>query len=289
MTIPILHGPYFITTKKHSFEISIKEYKTYDYIHVGSSKFKFCIEISISKKGSIPYRGKLIQVKAEPECGYPTFLDKGDSISMLLATFQICKQFYPTVSIYEFEDDSHIECGIQSFTSLPPRKPIQPLSLAHLSIAVYGKTWYERHFNAKLLNSEKYKQYRNLVQALDFPIGNTVSDFAEFSSRNFLTEFQQVNLEPYFDTEKTWFEFFNSIPKKQHCELFYNWLPSCISKLLEDSYTNMGWYIDITTIPSIKISFTNNPVYKGGKRTTRKYRYRNKLLFSNIRQGSAIL
>ena len=286
-----IEGPYYITTKKHQFELQIKKNEYFDYIHIGSKHFKFCIEISILKQNSIAIKGKLIQVKAEPECGFPTFLDRGDSISMIFATFQICKHFYPQVNIYEFEDDSHIECGVQQDVTMPPRKSIKPLSLAHLSIAIYGKTWYERHFNAKLLNPEKYIQFRTATENLDYPISRTFQDFPEFIRKYHLNSYIQSNLTEYFDTEKTWYEFFSSIPKKQHCDLFYNWLPSCISDILQDTYTNRGWYINTHTIPELHITVTNNPVYKGGrkKQTRRRTKRSTVYTFSNTRMGSIIL
>lgn len=281
-------GPYYITTKKHQYEISIKPNEYVDYIHLGSKHFKFCIEISIMKQNGIPQKGKLIQVKAEPECGFPIFLERGDSISMILATFQICKLFYPSVSIYEFEDDSNIECGIQSISSIPPRKMIKPLSLSYLSIATYGKTWYERHFNAKLLNQEKYTKYRKSIENLDYPISNLFSSYPEFIQKYYLNSQLQDSLIHYFDIEKTWFEFFQSIPKKQYCDIFYNWLPTCVSDIIESTFVNKGWYIDVNTLPRLNLKVTNTPVYKGGKKTRRNIR-KQYIYFSNSSQGSTIV
>ncbi len=285
----IIEGPYYITTIKHQFELTIKKNKYTDYIHVGNKRFNFCIELGIRKEDGIPVNGKLIQVKAEPECGFPTFLNRGDSISMILVTFQLCKELYPTVTSYEFDDESHIDCGVQIDPSMPPRKTIKPISLAYLSIAIYGKTWYERHFNARMINSAKYEHYRKSIEQLHFPISAKFSNFTEFIQTYYLSQYVQETLSPYFDIDKTWNEFFSSIPKHLHCDVFYNWLPTCISRLIDYSYFDRGWMIDITTLRQLNINITNNPVYKGGKQSKTRKRKHSKLYFSNTPHGSLIL
>lgn len=289
ITKEIIEGPYYITTKKHQFDLTIKKNKYTDYIHIGNKQFKFCIEIGIRKVNGVPVSGKLIQVKAEPECGFPTFLNRGDSVSMILVTFQVCKQLYPTIPSYEFDDESHIDCGVQPDTSMPPRKAIKPMSLAYLSIALYGKTWYERHFNAKMINTQKYALYRQSIEQLDFPISSKFSNFTEFIQTYYLSPYLQQILSKYFDIDKTWNEFFSSIPKQLHCDIFYNWLPSCVSTILGGTYNDRDWYIDVTSLRSLNITLTNNPVYKGGKQSKTRKRRHTKVYFSNMKQGSTIL
>jgi hypothetical protein len=268
----IIEGPYYIHIKKYQFESFIKKNQYIDYIHIGTPRFRFCIEIAIQKKDNLPIKGKLVQLKSEPECGIPTLLEKGDFTLLIHVTFLFCKALYPSIHVYEFDDESHIDCGIQPDNSMPPRKTIKPLSLAYLSIATYGQTWYERQFHAMMINSDNYKIYRDSIQNLDAPISNTFLNFGEFIRKYYLNSYLQENLEPYFKVDETWFTFFKSIPKSQQCDLFYNWLPSCVSDILGDSYRTKGWFIPIDTLKDVGFRITNNPITKGGRFNTRKRR-----------------
>lgn len=104
---------------------------------------------------------------------------------------------------------SNIDCG-KSKNQSPPRHFEKPFSLAHFSLAKYGKSWYELKFGAKMINDTLHTIYRQHTQILNQSIQMT---FDEFIRKSFCSPKQISTLEQYFSTSKTWHEFFKSIPK----------------------------------------------------------------------------
>lgn len=255
---------YTIKSGKYIFHAKVKQEPYMYYIKIGTRNFGECIEISISDK-----KAKLIQVKSEPECGYPQFLEKGSGTTdMIKASLDFCF-FTFGASVFEFDDASNMDCNpVYPENSKPPRKLNKPFSLAHHSIALYGMTWYERHFGATMINSENYKRYRKSIENLYKPITTTYEDFIK---ENLLNEEQIIGLKEYYEKASSLNDFFKSVPKKDNCRLFFNWLPTCIESILNDTFYSGRWCIDIHNYrhPTISIGnsapvFTRNSLSKKG-------------------------
>lgn len=75
--------------------------------------------------------------------------------------------------------------------------------------------------------------------------------FNNFIKRNRLTSKQVDIIELLYTNcykEKSWFAFFNAIPDKKHCDVFFNWLPTFIDEYIMDGtfYMNqVKWVIDL--------------------------------------------
>lgn len=262
---------FFLDVEKHIFQVTIFEKLYHTYIKVGGNLFADCVEISIPKNGEF---GKLLQVSSEPECGYPHFLGRGESVPMISVALLTATNIYKTTH-FRFDDMSQIECSDVIETTNLPRKRKIPLSLAHMSIAMYGKTWYERHFGATMENTSAYERYRTAVKNLEKPIDIS---FDIFISQYSIHEEQIEGLRSLFEKADSWFDFFRSVPKTRHCELLYNWLPSCIQTLLDDTYIPMRWVIDTTKLPDIKFTSINQNAYANTYKRpakTRKHRRSN--------------
>lgn len=260
---------YFLRVKKRIFRALVEKRSYGFFITIGGKAFTKCMELSVSVSSSnsslTPPIGILMQVKSEPECGYDSFLENGETPDMIKAGLQLCASIVPGLKLFRLNDDSNIECG-KSRSSSPPRALGKPFALPQLSIAIYGKTWYERHFGAVLENERKYSAYRNAVEVLSTPIG---IPFEQFAMQNVLTDEQADILKEPFNTATTWHDFFKAVPRNMFCNAFYNWLPFFINRILDDEFNNNGWVINIDTMQKVDMQIIPKPSLSGGKRTRR--------------------
>jgi hypothetical protein len=267
----------YFKNNKHTFKAILKK-QNYGYtIKIGGHEYLDCINITINLTDNNVTNAVISHIQSEPECGFGTYLEDGDMVNFLKATLQFCQHEFPSLKSIEYDDMSNIDCG-KSISVGPPRRLERPFSLAHFSIARTGKTWYENRFGAKMINKEDYIKYRNSIEKLykkiDIP-------YLMFESISRVDEHHTVILEKYFSQDKTWIEFFNSIPKSLQCKALYNWLPSFIKYMINNTYNPFGWYIDIDTMEKTTFQLVDTP--SGGSRSnqTRRRGRKTALRFSN--------
>lgn len=212
-----------------------------------------CISISYiyTIDGKISY-AKIPHLLYEPECALNKKLEKGIGTELMIKT--CLKYAYKTVnsiSIFEFEDMSHIDCIEKNIkNSKPPRNNIKPVNLAYFFIAYHGETWYENKFNAKMKDPIKYKKYR---ESLDFLTDEKSKvDFREFLIISCINNYDIMEyLKNKYEKSKTYREFFNLIPKKERCEILYTWLNNFMDYYLKNVFSVKEWIIDINDINNI--------------------------------------
>lgn len=56
--------------------------------------------------------------------------------------------------------------------NIPNEKYTIPINLSFHNLTIYGKTWYERHFNAIISDSEVSKQVQNSIKNLEVLVDN---------------------------------------------------------------------------------------------------------------------
>ena len=275
---------YYFKTKYNIFEATVNDTPYGAFIKIGGKTYKDCINISVVKAGGTASYAKIPHLESEPECGYSTFLNKtgkDSTVDFIRGSIQFVNHLYPTVTRFEFMDDSKIECGKRQNTATPPRKMVRPLSLAHLYLANYGETWYENKFGARLMNEKKYKEYRDAVEVLSKAKSMT---YEKFKVINSITDSEQNRiLEPHFESSSTWAEFFKSIPKDKQCAAFGLWLPFFINSLLKDTFTPNTWYIDLNTMTRTNFSILDNapPSLSSHSGGTRRAKRGRQITFSN--------
>lgn len=148
------------------------------------------------------------------------------------------------INVVCLDDNSNIECGVTNQTKGPPRKLQKPFSLAHLSIAEKGKTWYENNLGAFIHDSAKRERYQNSIQRLYDPTLKNKDDFSAFATRVRLHSQEQAEyLEPIYSRTDTWHEFFAAIPKQKQCPMLFNWLPSFLDDFLQFRPTHELWCV----------------------------------------------
>lgn len=217
-----------------------------------------CINITI-KTDNKRRVGYISYIKYEPECSLTAALERGGGIvEMVKLALQFVNKIYPEITTFELRDTSNIECDNIDMTTSPPRKVNKPLSLSNLYILLYGKTWYELHFNAEMVDKEIYNIYKNSTQIFGLTIKNPIDTIATYiNDTDKLTQLQQ-----YYDANKTWHDFFNKIPRKRRCELLYNWIPNFVRIHIGELHQHNMWEIDINRMTKTYMEIIDAPTAK---------------------------
>jgi hypothetical protein len=98
-------------------------------------------------------------------------------IDLIKCSLYFSTKLFPNIDIYELTDNSMIDCD----------KNIK-ISLADLQYIKYGKTWYEKEFNAKV-DEFKLKNINLLKQI----INNNLNEPLNFSTKDFLDKFYKYD------------------------------------------------------------------------------------------------
>lgn len=250
---------------KYKFTITrnIQSYRDEIIVHtykVGGD-YADCVNISYRYEKNKPVQAKIPHLLYEPECATGSFLEKGSGTEIMIKTaIRYAYNDIKTLVNFEFQDDSHIDCIDKDMSKSPPRKSTQPLSLAFFYIAYGGKTWYEARFNAKMIDSEKYKKYRKSLEFLEDP-----------SQKVSFIQFLQIIGEPLEFLEKyykgsTYRDFFENIPKTRRCELLSGWLNTFMNHYIGSTFDDKGWFINVNTMDITEgggiCSLSNNMKYR---------------------------
>lgn len=224
-----------------------------------------CVNVSISYKNNEPISASMPHIIYDPECSMDTPLDRGGgSVIMIKTLLQHIHAELPSITEVLFEDKSNIECAseIQKNAAKARKRGtnIYPIPLYYFSIAFNGKTWYEKHFNARQKNESKHTAYKTKIASLLY--SEEIKKSTEF------IEFLRIaqppveiieELEAYYNKSATFSDFFTSIPHIDRCRLVRDWISTFMEHHLRDLFSNKDWVIDIPFL------------IKGGKRNTKKY------------------
>lgn len=281
------------STKTHSYKATFIKLVARDdligvFVKIGGKDFNDCMTISYKYKNNIAIDASLPWISSEPECSIHYLVNnlKNDTVQMIKSSLQYVNSVIPNITVFKFDDMScldilylnnddnedfhymsNIDCNtIFNKNELPPRKIHLPFSLSHYSIALYGQTWYERQFNAKMIDSTQYIKYKESLKILY----KTKIPFNEFIIMNQITDNDYTILKPIYDSTDSWITFFNAIPKKDRCILLHSWLYSFINKLIGNTFIPSGWYIDINDMAKVNIYSGNIHNKKGGGISVKK-------------------
>ena len=218
-----------------------------------------CMNISYKYINGNVISANIPHLLYEPECALKKTLEKGLDIEIMIKTcLEYAYKNNPTISKFEFDDMSHIDC-IDEINQLlkPPRKQIKPLNLAFLYIAYHSMTWYENKFNAQMKDPTKYKKYR---ESLFFLIDEKSKvEYSTFLSICSITDTNmQLYLKNKYINAKTYRDFFNNIPKKERCDILYNWLNNFMTHYIGNTFSTNNWIIDMQNINKRQIGGVNN-------------------------------
>lgn len=227
--------------------------------------YEDCVNLSYAYSNGSPQSAKLPHLMYEPECTVGKYLERGGGSELMIKTLlNYAYKKIPEVNVFEFDDMSNIDCVEKDLSKYPPRKPVRPLKLSYLSIAYNGMTWYEKHFNAKMKDLYKYKKYRERISFLTNKDVKVIFErFLEITK----PPIEQIpQLKIWYESTKTYREFFNVIPFEDRCNILFSWLDNFMIYYLHDVFTDRYWYINIRDMD----------LKNGGKRPTRKRFYPSK-------------
>lgn len=271
----------YFKNDKHIFEANIKENIYEITIKIGGKSYndisnlsdlslqptlcwRDCINISIHKGN--PTQAKIPHLQAEPECSFDKILEDKESSNFIKASLQYVSKKYPDIKKFLLDDMSNVDCGKKRLNVLPKmRKLDKPFSLSHLYLATHGETWYEKIFGAKMINIKLYDLYKESRNKLH---GKIDIDYDKFKHLYSIDDNNDKIISNYYSKDKTWIEFFKSIPRDDRCKGLYNWLPSFINEKIENTFIQNGWYIDIDSMPKTIMEIVEKPNnMKGGNQT----------------------
>ena len=243
-----------VQSGKYTFRITknIQVYRDEIIIHtykIGGD-YADCVNISYRYSNNKPIQAKIPHLLYEPECA-TSFLEKGSGTELMIKTaLRYAHRDVPSITAFEFDDDSHIDCIDKNLSATPPRKPKRPLSLAFLYIVYHDKTWYEATFNAKMINPERYKKYRKSLEFLTDPSKKPLSftDFLQIIGASLESLDKITTLEQFYKKTTTYREFFELIPRKERCEVLSGWLNTFMNYYIGKTFDDRGWYIDVNTM-----------------------------------------
>jgi len=196
-----------------------------------------------------PIKAKLSHVLYEPECAQNRFLETGGGTEILIKTsLRNAYADIPSITHFDFDDNSHIDCVAKNISSKPPRKAKKPLNLAFFYIAYHGKTWYEAVFNAKMKDPLKYSKYKAALGFLTDPKQKVLFiQFLQIISLEVDSE-KIAYLENYYNKTSTYREFFECIPKTKRCDLLSGWINIFMNYYIGSVYSDKEWYINVNTM-----------------------------------------
>ena len=130
-------------------------------------------------------------------------------------------------------------------------------------------TWYESRFNAKMIDEEKYKIYKERLIFLTDPEKKVTFE-------RFLEIAQPSNDIPYLETiyrrSNTYRIFFESIPAASRCDILYPWLVTFMKHYISDVFSEKGWMIDVTDMNSNRHRGGNYNAITRKRLRNKKYR-----------------
>ena len=234
--------------------------KTISHTFKIGGDYENCVHLSYFYKNDTPVSAKLPHLMYEPECSIESNLARGIGSELMIKT--LLRHAYKkikSVHIFQFDDMSHIDCEEKDMTVRPPRHMKRPLHLAFFSIAYNGMTWYEKRFQATMIDKERYIRYRERLQFLTDESKKV--DFLRFLEIAQPPHDQLSDLKLFYEKTKTYREFFNAIPFESRCDILLPWLETFMLYYISDVYTT-AWEMDILKF---------NP-YIGGSKTRKSRR-----------------
>ena len=235
--------------------------------------FSDCVNISYFYEDNKPIRAKIPHLLYEPECAVGTSLESGGGTEILIKTaIRHAYKEVNTISNFEFEDNSHIDCIEKDISKAIPRKISKPLNLAYFYIAYHGMTWYEARFNATMIDNKKYDSYRESLKFLTDPTKKpSYEKFLSIIGSSLSSVETATYLEKLYNNTRTYRGFFEAIPKSKRCDILYSWLNTFIENYIGSVYSVNGWVINVHTMDIPKI-ITGGSLKKGPQYQIFSYR-----------------
>lgn len=175
-----------------------------------------CVFIKTQNSSSI---AKLMNVKTS--AGGCEINDKKifgiNTVIMVKLAFKLVKELAPHIKTIQLDDASVFSCKLENGRTFG-------ISVALYELAFHQATWYERHFNARLLTDSANESYLKAKEGFDLAKPEHF-DFSNNSLNQLLT--------PIYKSTNTWKEFFAEIYKIENkCRIMFPWYKWAVSSAM---------------------------------------------------------
>jgi hypothetical protein len=257
---------YEVKTPNHRYRLTVIE--TFQPFHkmkysVGSSR-KPCLELSVflpdidKRLQHIIYTASLSKIDALKECMLDDKDETSFGLELLYSILGILKVNHPYIKTVALHDSSYIPCN---------REDGDTLDLLSYSIALYGKTWYEKKAGAHLEGEKDRELYKTQIQKYLSDVPQDTLPFSKFYEKIIRNDFAAEKITTIKDVEEQYklsrsfpdfFTYLNSqINRYERCRFFKDWLEEWIGSQI---VIRRDWQINIEE-NSILGSVLDTPPY----------------------------
>jgi len=177
-----------------------------------------------------------------------------NTVIMVKLAFTIVKEVAPHIKTIELDDSSVFSCELDNGRSFG-------ISIALYELAFHQATWYERHFDAKLITETANKAYLKAKEGFDKP---------KPEKFDFLNNSLNQLLMPIYINTTTWKEFFAEIYKiDKKCRIMFPWYIRAVASAMGGmACAGQTRIIDIYKSPNELVEYNE---VRMGEGETRKF------------------
>jgi len=243
-----------LETTDYKFYLTISKGVGTDTVSIGGKKGE-CVNVAINTPESLAVKREYhfidtatIPILAwDSKCAIDKDLAKGSgTIAMINTVLSETMKRYSYVKVFTFTDNSHITCSNG-----------KEISLLSLSVIEYGKTWYERHFNAFIDDLNLNRKYKNGIKIMNDP--ELKMSFTDFKNtiKSYTNPSTVESLKPHYESSATYFMFFkfilDTVGKTGLCILVIDWIDIFVSHIFQFNPNGALWAIRSSSIGPVQI------------------------------------
>ena len=228
-----------LTTKFNYNLIQVSKYNDNGSVHsVGldfSGAKKGCIQITILTPPTNPRllefcdnsNAHINWIGYSDQCSIDGKLKRGTGMHHLINTaLSYVVTNFIWIKSFDLNDASKVVC----FEN-------QEIDLPIISIALYGKTWYEKHYKAKIKHDGMQKIYKQRLALLESTDEKNKFLFKDFVSAFNVPKKIWIVLKPHYDNAPTFANLFTRLStafpdKTALCKFMYPWIESFINYIV---------------------------------------------------------
>ena len=229
-----------------------------EYCQIIDKKGKDCVLLSIDNEDA--ERELLLSgLSFRQNCSVQGMMKRGTGTRNMIQSLLIFAMYiFPNMDSIVFSDDSFFDC------ELPGEKTRISIPLHSFSFLLYGKTWYERTFQAVLLENARLQESMDMSRKLlqepvygDFEMlwniktGSIHESWLQEKKNHMKTIFTQKKEEG-----APWMNFFQSVfskKEKSSCAVFYLFMSNYISIFQVPNLQMSQWKIERSTIQAFPL------------------------------------
>jgi hypothetical protein len=244
---------FLVKSSNSTFNMSIKETALQYILYLGGKK-KGCVELFVDKETKNTRFAAFMDatvanmssVAYNEQCSLEGMIAGEGTKNMVRTMFDILSKDsrFKHVKKVKLDDASFVHCRDTGWT----------ISLAHLSIATNGSTWYEKCFHAQLKNPVVHQQYMSAKTVFHKPVAELppfeflfrcIQDQRHFEMLSKVYA-RSTDLNDFFTNAR------NEHGKDAFCEMTRSWLEPFVNDLLNGINVNTTWEIDLSKFKDLQ-------------------------------------